>query len=382
MHLAMYLLPWREPAVLSSLDALPATLGRIGRSRPLVVTDRGIVQAGLLDKLRLAVPDAALTLYDETPPGPTAEAVEAALGRYLREGCDCLIALGGGSPMDLAKATGARVARPRKPLSRMRGQMKVRRRIPPLIAIPTTAGTGSEVTLAAVITDTATHEKYAINDLSLIPRYAVLDPLLTASMPPSITAQTGMDALTHAIEAYIGKNTTKRTRRASLQAIALVHDHLVPAYSNGGDLDARLGMQRAAYLAGTAFTRSFVGYVHAIAHQLGALYGMPHGLACAILLPHVLSFYGGAIHRPMADIYVAFGGPDPSAPDDECARFVIGKIHALNRIMNIPLKVADIPEADIPRIARSAYREATPLYPAPRMLDLPALEALVRSVRA
>ncbi|MDL2319225.1 iron-containing alcohol dehydrogenase [Eubacteriales bacterium OttesenSCG-928-A19] len=382
MRLGMYMLPWREPSILASMEDIPGVLEREGLQRPLVITDAGLARAGLLDRLNAALIDWPHAIYDGVVPNPTTDNIEAARALYLDKGCDCLIALGGGSPMDCAKAVGARIARPKKPVSRMRGQLKVLRRVPTLIAIPTTSGTGSEATLAAVVADPAAREKYAINDPALIPSYAVLDPNLTLGLPPDVTAQTGMDALTHAIEAYIGRSNTRKTRDSALLAIRLIDEHLVTAFSQGTNLDARLGMQRASYLAGTAFTRAYVGYVHAIAHQLGALYGTPHGLANAILLPHVLSFYGEAVYAPMSDIYEAYGGPDPEAPPDERARYVIGKIHAVNRLMGIPARAADIRERDIARIVEGAYREAVPLYPAPRMLDRRELTALVRSVMA
>lgn len=377
MYVGMFLLKWREPELLSSMAMLPRILRDHGLKRPLIVTDEGLRQAGILPELTRALLTVPYALFDETPANPTIDAIEKARAVYLREGCDCLIALGGGSPMDLAKAVGARIARPNRTIPRMRGQLKVRRRIPALITIPTTSGTGSETTLAAVVTDSATHQKYAINDTALIPRFAVLDPKLTLGLPPNLTAATGMDALTHAIEAYIGKSTTADTRSASLQAVRLIDENLMTAYGDGTNLHARRAMQQAAYLAGTAFTRAYVGYVHAIAHQLGALYGTPHGLANAILLPHVLLFYGDAIHAPMQALYAAFGGPDPAAPADEKTRYFIGKITALNHLMGIPGR-AQINPADIDRIADGAYREATPLYPVPRLLDRAELKTLIR----
>ena len=217
--------------------------------------------------------------------------------------------------MDCAKGVGARVAQPSKPINKMRGLLRIHRRLPLLIAVPTTAGTGSEVTLAAVITDDETHYKYPINDFVLIPRFAVHDPEFTRGLPASITGQTGMDALTHAVEAFIGRSTTPYTRKMARQAVQLIHDNLLEAYEHGDDMRARRNMLSAAYKAGVAFTRSYVGYAHAIAHSLGGRYGIPHGLANAIILPHMLRAYGDAAAPKLADL-ARMAGIAPATAQD------------------------------------------------------------------
>ena len=227
-------------------------------------------------------------LYDKTVANPTTENVEEAKEQYLQKKCQAIIAFGGGSSMDCAKAVGARIVKPKQSLAQMKGILKIHKKLPLLIAIPTTAGTGSETTLSAVITDSKTRHKYPINDFSLIPHYAVLDPEMTKTLPPTLTATTGMDALTHAIEAYIGRSTTKETRKDALEAIQLIFANIEQAYQNGQDSNARKNMLQAAYLAGNAFSRSYVGYVHAVAHSLGGKYNTPHGLANAVLLPCLL----------------------------------------------------------------------------------------------
>lgn len=181
------------------------------------------------------------------------------------------------------------------------------KKLPLLMAVPTTAGTGSETTLAAVITDAQTRHKYAINDFPLIPRYAVLDPKVTLSLPPFVTATTGMDALTHAVEAYIGNSSTRGTRKNAEMAVKLIFENLDTAYTNGSDIDARRNMLHASYYAGCAFTKSYVGYVHAVAHSLGGEYNVPHGLANAVLLPFVLQEYGETIHQKLYKLAVAAG---------------------------------------------------------------------------
>ena len=224
-------------------------------------------------------------VYDKTVANPTTDTVEEALAIYKDNKCDCIIGFGGGSSMDCAKAVGVRIARPKTHLSKLGGILKVHAKLPLLIAIPTTAGTGSETTLAAVIADATTRHKYAINDFPLIPRYAVLDPKVTLTLPASITATTGMDALTHAVEAYIGNSTTPGTRKDALMATELIFNNLDRASTHGSDTTARKNMLKAAYYAGCAFTKSYVGYIHAIAHSLGGEYIVPHGLSNALILP-------------------------------------------------------------------------------------------------
>lgn len=300
--------------------------------------------------------------------------MELARERYLADNCQGLIGFGGGSAIDCAKAVGARIARPNKPISKMRGILKILKPIPFLIAVPTTAGTGSETTLATVITDDKTAHKFPINDFPLIPRVAVLDPEMTRSLPKNMTATTGMDALTHAIEAYIGRSTTKATRRDALKAASLIAGNLEKAFRDGNDMTARTNMLTAAFLAGGAFSKSYVGYCHAVAHSLGGKYHTPHGLANAVLLPYVLEAYGSSIDGKAKDIAVAMGISDASTPPETAARLLIAEIRRMNRAMGIPAKLPGIQEADIPRLAAYAAKEANPLYPVPVLMNRKELE--------
>jgi alcohol dehydrogenase class IV len=226
MGVGMYFLPWIEPKIIDGADSikkLPAVIKQKGFTNVLVVTDPGLMGLHLLDSLFEALKSADIkySLYDQVQPNPTIDNIEAALKIYKANNCQAIIAFGGGSPMDCAKATGARVARPNRPVTKMRGLFKVTLPAfkmgslfpPPLFAVPTTAGTGSETTIAAVVSNPLTHEKYPITDTAIRPRYAVLDPLLTVGLPPHITATTGMDALTHAVESYIGKFYNSRDTR-------------------------------------------------------------------------------------------------------------------------------------------------------------------------
>ena len=276
--------------------------------------------------------------------------------------------------MDCTKAVGARIAYPKKPLSKLKGVLRVLRRIPTLIAIPTTAGTGSEVTLASVITDSEKKHKYTMNDFTLIPRYAVLDPTVTFSLPPHLTATTGMDALTHAVEAYIGRSTSKETRRKALEATALIFANIEKAYSNGRDYEARANMLKAAYLAGVSFSKSYVGYVHAVAHSLGGQYNLPHGLANSVLMPIVLESYGKKAYNKLHKLGIVAGVASEQDTHEVGAKKFIEAIKALNKRMNIPENLTGIKKEDIAVMAKHADKEANPLYPVPKLMNAKELE--------
>jgi alcohol dehydrogenase len=383
---AAYLLPWRKPELITgenSVEKLPALIKGMGIHTILIVTDKGIGSLGLMNGLLLQMDAESLnyTVYDKTVPNPTIENIEDALSIYHMNNCEAIIAFGGGSPMDCAKGVAARVARPDRTIPQMRGQLKVRKRIPTLFAIPTTAGTGSEATLAAVISNPETHEKYAVNDSVLIPHYAVLDPLLTVKLPPRITSTTGMDALTHAVEAYIGRSRTKETIQCSKEAVSLIFANLYGAYSEGENIHARTSMQKASYLAGVAFTRAYVGYVHAIAHTLGGFYSIPHGLANAIILPHVLEYYGASVHKQLAELADTAGISQAGDTAEQKASSFIEAIKKLNEDMDIPAKVSGIVESDIPLMVKRALAEANPLYPVPKILTEKDLFELYRLIK-
>jgi len=382
-----YVLPWRQPELIdgeNSLDRLPKRIQEQGISSVLIVTDKGILSVGLIDSLLQGLKEAGIryAVYDKTVPNPTVDNIMEATGVYRQNKCEAIIAFGGGSPMDCGKGVGAQIARPNKTISQMRGLLKVRKRIPPFFAVPTTAGTGSEATLAAVITDSKTHEKYAINDVSLIPYFAVLDPTLTRKLPPHLTATTGMDALTHAVEAYIGKSNTNKTKSLSEKAVKLIFDNIYTAYSDGDNLQARDNMQKASYYAGVAFTRAYVGYVHAIAHTLGGLYGVPHGLANAVILPYMLTYYGKSVYTPLARLAERTGIAAAGDTAEQKARAFIQAIEDLNRNMDIPAAIDGIRESDIPIMTQRACREANPLYPVPRILSERDIHAVIDMIKA
>ena len=377
---ALPFLPYREPEILHRCEELPDTLKQHKIKKTLIVTDPGIVACGLITKITsvLAKEKISYSVYDQTSANPTVRNVEEALALYQKEHCQALLAIGGGSAMDCAKALGARIACPKKTLGQLKGTLHVLHRIPLLIAVPTTAGTGSENTLAAVITDSEKKHKYVLNDFVLIPRYAILDAELTYSLPPHLTATTGMDALTHAVEAYIGRSTTKETREKALLAVKTIYQNIETAYHDGHNHAARDQMLNAAYLAGFAFSRSYVGYVHAVAHSLGGQYNIPHGLANAVLLPEVLESYGSRIHQKLHMLGCAAGVCTEQDSIKAGAGKFIASIRTLNKNMGIPDFLSGIQESDIETMSVHAAKEANPLYPVPKLMTRKELEAFYR----
>lgn len=377
---ALPFLPYREPEILHRCEELPDTLKQHKIKKILIVTDPGIVACGLMTKITsvLAKEKISYSVYDQTSANPTVRNVEEALALYQKEHCKALLAIGGGSAMDCAKALGARIACPKKTLGQLKGTLHVLHRIPLLIAVPTTAGTGSENTLAAVITDSEKKHKYVLNDFVLIPRYAILDAELTYSLPPHLTATTGMDALTHAVEAYIGRSTTKETREKALLAVKTIYQNIETAYHDGHNHAAREQMLNAAYLAGFAFSRSYVGYVHAVAHSLGGQYNIPHGLANAVLLPEVLESYGSCIHKKLHMLGCAAGVCTEQDSIKAGAGKFIASIRTLNKNMGIPDFLSGIQERDIETMSVHAAKEANPLYPVPKLMTRKEMEAFYR----
>jgi len=383
-NLCQYLLPRRSPELLEgpgSIKQLPTLIQTKGIHKVLIVTDAILPKIGLLDNLFTACSEAGLNyvLYDGAQVNPSIECIEAAFDRYRENECQAFIAFGGGSSMDCAKAAAARVARPKRSIQELGGTLKVLKKIPMIFAVPTTAGTGSETTVAAVVTDYSTHHKYAIQDPCLIPHVAVLDAELTVGLPPHITATTGMDALTHAVEAYPNRFAPQYTDRLAEKAVKLIFDNLELAYNDGANITARQNMLRASFYAGAAFSRACVGNVHAIAHTLGGLYGTAHGLANAVILPYVLEDFGPAVYFKLARLAEIAGveGKD----DGEKARAFIDAIRQLNKDMNIIDQFDFILDEDIPQMVAWALKEANPIYPVPVIWDEAQMIRTISRVR-
>ena len=348
----------------------------------LVVTGTGMVRRGQVRPMLEGFQQAGIRYHVIAfeHPDPTSLDVEQGFAAYREQNCRAIVALGGGSRIDCAKAIAAKAAHPGKTVAQLQGLMKVHKPIVPFVAIPTTAGAGSETTVAAVITDAQTHRKAAINDPFLIPRYAVLDPELTVDLPPYTTATTGMDALAHAVEAYTNHTyNTKLEDRLAKEAARLIHDNLLTAYTHGDDLQARQNMQRAAFYAGRAFTRGCVGYVHAIGHTLGGLYGVSHGLAMAVLLPHVMRAYGTAAQKRLAELAYVCGIPGNT--DAQLAEGFLRWIEQTNAAMGIPKGFDMIRDEDIDQMITWAKKEANPLYPVPVVWGREALRRVIESIR-
>ena len=382
MKIAANFLPFRQPEILEGLEKVPEQIEKLGIDSVLIVTDDVLHnKLHLIDGLKegLEAKGIKYAVYDKTVPNPTIDNIEEGVALYKENACNALIAFGGGSPMDCAKGIGCRIARPNKEIPKMKGVLKVMKKLPVIFAVPTTSGTGSEATLAAVISNSVTHEKYAINDPVLIPKYAVLDPSLTLKLPKHITSTTGMDALTHAVEAYIGSSNTELTKAMAIKATKLIFENLKNAYDNGEDIKARRNMQLASYYAGVAFTRAYVGNVHAIAHTLGGFYGVPHGLANAVILPHILDFYGDKDYVKLSELANAVG---IKGTTEAKAKQFIQAVKDMNAYMNIPTAIDGIKEEDIPTMVERAFKEANPLYPVPKIMSKEDFTAMYHEIAA
>mgnify|MGYP006183878705 FL=1 len=378
------LMPFKWPRMFegtgSSLD-LVRHMADEGHRNVLLVTDAVLVKLGVLEKMKaeLETQGVKYVIFDGVEPNPTVEQIEAGYRMLKENNCQAILAVGGGSPIDAAKMIGAR-AKNNKPVVKLTGLLRVHKGMLPLYAVPTTAGTGSEVTIAAVVSDTANKRKVAAMDLRLLPKAAALDGALMTGLPAHITAATGMDALTHAVESFLSRNAMKKTDEKALEATQLVMKYLETAVADGGNLEARQKMARASHLAGIAFTQAGVGYVHGIAHKFGALYHTPHGLANAIVMPHVLDFSLPNCADRLAILARACGIGEKGADDVHLARAFIARIREMNAKFGIPTQLAALKAADIPEVAKSAIAEARFTYAVPRYMSQPVAEAVIKNL--
>ena len=373
------LMPVPRPILFVGADStreLTRAIARFGTGHVFIVTDATLVKLGVIEPIveHLTSLDIRTTVFDRVEPDPDFALVDAGAAELEAAGCDAVLAVGGGSPMDAAKVIAARVTS-NKPAAKLTGILKLTAPPLPIYALPTTAGSGSEVTIAAVLTDREAQLKKPVVDPKLVPAAAALDPLLMLGLPPGVTAATGMDAMTHAVESYLSRHATPDTDRLALAAVRMITRHLPRAYADGSDVEAREAMAIAASYAGSAFTRANVGYVHAIAHQFGARYHTPHGLANAIVMPHVLEYTRPAAERRMADLARAAGVE--SETDSALAEGFIRRIRDLNAELGIPDCLTQLRRADVPAIAAAALKEAHSLYPVPRYMDRRRCEAVI-----
>lgn len=378
------LVPIPQPTLLVG----PGASGRLGQAiagfshhKVLLVTDHLIARLGLYQDLThaLTLGGTPFVVFAEITQDAPIPLIEQGAALFKSEQCDVIIAMGGGSVMDAAKAIGLCAANGKSP-RQLVGYFRGRYPPVPLYAVPTTAGTGSEVSVVAVISDPGEHKKLVMTDSRLVPRMAALDPALMTGLPPDITAATGMDALTHAIEAFLGQWSTHYTDRMALAAVAMVFGNLRTACQHGQDLVAREKMALAATYAGFAFTRASVGYVHAIAHQLGAVYHTPHGLANALVLPHVLRFYGTSVQHKLAVLAVQAKVGTQGEPHELLAKKFIASVEALSHDLGLPQRLAELRKADIPTLAKAACREADINYPVPRYMSEEDCEKLISTL--
>ena len=349
--------------------------------KALVITDKPLMEMGLLDGFLEALKKAGIdySVFDGVQPNPTFENIYDGLEAYYTEGCDGVIAFGGGSSMDCAKIVAAKVTND-KPIPKMKGLFKLTHRLPPFFAVPTTAGTGSEATVCAVITDTSNHEKFAINDPKLVPLATVLDPELMVGLPPALTAITGMDALTHAVEAYIGHYDAPFVKEKALAATEVIMRDLEAVYKDGSNLKLRQNMSVASFDAGLAFTRAYVGYVHAIAHNLGGFYGVAHGFANAVILPHILEFSRDAAQKKLSELALCAGLGEPWDSEEILSYRFIDRIKEMNANMGIPETIDALRIEDIPELAKRVLKEANPTYPVPKIMDYDECVAMLEEL--
>ncbi|OHE82454.1 MAG: L-threonine dehydrogenase [Verrucomicrobia bacterium GWF2_62_7] len=333
----------------------------LGMTKPLLVTDKGVVQTGMSEQICVLLRAEGLkpSVFDETVPNPTDTNVAAGVKVYKKNGCDSLITLGGGSPHDCGKGIGLVVSNGGA-IHNYEGLDKSTKPLPPYIAVNTTSGTASEMTRFCIITDTSRKVKMAIVDWRVTPMLSVDDPLLMVGMPPKLTAATGMDALTHAVEAYVSTIASPITDACALKAIEMIAGSLRAAVANGKDLAARDAMTYAEFLAGMAFNNASLGYVHAMAHQLGGFYDLPHGVCNAILLPHVERFNLIAKVDRFVAIAKTMGEPVDGLSQRAAAERALEAIKQLSADVGIPAGLAElgVKEKDFPLMAENAMKDA------------------------
>ena len=366
-----------EHALLDLVDVLKEK----HMNRYMIVTTAGFIKRGTLQPFfeRLDKSRIAYSIFQDVKPDPEISDVEKLKEYYIKEGCQGLIAIGGGSVIDCSKAALACVQTSHLDVKTVLETGRVSKILPLFIAVPTTAGTGSEVTAGAVITDPIRKRKYALSHLFLIPKYAVLDASLLTTLPAKMTAYTGMDALTHAIEAYINHFNNRKTKKYELEAIQSIFQYLIPSFLDGSNIQYRLELLEASYKAGVAITNNYIGYVHAIAHGIGGMYHLQHGMINAIILPIVLEEYGGAVTKKLARIADVIGIDGHT--DQQKAEHFIKKLKELNRVLGIPTSIPEIQDADIHYLATGAEKEGNPTYPTPVTWDVRKFEEVIRKIQ-
>lgn len=379
-------LPIKEPEVIKGdrgIYELPKYLKSKGFINPLIVTGKYYASHPIMKKLEeeFAKEKMGVSFYHGVIPNPTFDEVYAGKMVATENNCDSVVGIGGGSTLDVAKLIGALLANPKGRLDKMKGLLKVHKAHKMVVAVPTTCGSGSSASYSAVIINPKTREKFAINDPKLSCKAVIKDDSLLLTLSQKTIAETGMDALTHAIESYIGHAKRKRSKHAAITATRLIAENIVIFYNDSNNEKARKNMLEASYLAGYAFSRSYVGYVHALSHALSGKYDLPHGYTNAILLPYVLKDYGSSVYHSLARLSDAIQLTPYSRGEEEKAKAFISYIEALNEKMGIPKDLKGIiEEKDLEELAKTAAKEANPLYPVPQEKDEEELLAIYRKV--
>lgn len=363
------------------VSELAARVTSLGGRKPLIVTDKGMTELGYTKQITdlLEQADIAYCVFDGTIPNPTDKNVNEGVDAYKTGQCDMLISLGGGSAHDCCKGVGLVVSNGGV-IADYEGVDQSKVALPPYVAINTTAGTASEITRFTIITNTSNHVKMAIVDWRVTPDLAINDPMMMVNMPPSLTAATGMDALTHAVEAYVSTAANPITDACALQAIRLISRYLRVAVARGDDLEARDRMAYAQYLAGMAFNNASLGHVHAMSHQLGGMYDLPHGVCNALLLPHVCEANLMAAHERYADIAEALGENLEGLAVREAAEMAVESIRCLSYDVGIPATLSElgVQDKDIETMVKNAQQDVCALTN-PRRLNDKEVAAIFRA---
>lgn len=361
----------------SSLE-LCSAIAHLGTRKVLIVTDKVLLELGLLDAIiaKLGELGVGHAIYDGILPDPTNDQVDTGLRLLQQNNCDAVLAFGGGSSMDAAKLICA-TATNQKTVAQLTGVLKVRKTCLPLYVVPTTAGTGSEVSVGAVVSDPITHKKSLVIDPKLVPKMAALDGALMTGLPPLITAATGMDALTHAIESYVSVMASEETDDYALAATRLIMENLPKAVENGSDVDVRQAMAMGSFYAGLSMTKASLGYVHAISHSFGAKYRIPHGIGNALVLPHILDYSKNATAQRLAQLANVSGLDVANKSDSEAAQMFIDRIREMLQTFGLSTKLDLLKKQDIPELAKAALKEAHYNYPVPLYMDQRTCEQVI-----
>ncbi len=378
MYVAVATMNFREPTLIKGAGSSTKLGNILEGKRVLIISTPSMIRHGLLEPIVESLKEKGIEsfVFSDVVPNPTFESIYRCRDFAKENNTNAILAIGGGSALDTAKAVICLLTSKYDDLNKFKGMLKVKKKYPLFIAIPTTAGSGSEVTVAAVVTNEKNGDKFAISDPKLIPDYAVLDPNLLANLPKSVIATTGMDALTHAVESYIGHSNYKKTAIFAKTAVSLISENLYAFYENPHNQQAVLNMQYAAYLAGQAFTKSYVGYVHALAHSIGGKYNVPHGEANAILLPYVLEAYGKSCDKSLTELDKIVQTRQENS--NLCSKeHFMSWIRDLNDRMSVGNRLGSIIKSeDLDELAAHADKEANPTYPVPKELNKEELKAI------